>query len=336
MEQTIYFLEDPYPRGKDWPGLITNHCDQPFKTLNIDTSGNCYLCRCEGHLPISVGNILDFDQLEDVWLNDCAKQLQQTITDRTFTYCAVQHCGIINQNIMMPSYHIGINIDESCNLACPTCRRSAINHTNGPVYEQRLKMVNHLVKLINAFKLPMRIVMSGNGDPLASSIIRPLLLNWQPQQNQTIKLHTNGLLMKKLLPDSTIFKNISEFFISVDAGTKEVYEQVRQPGKFEMLEENLLWLSDNRPRGANITLSCVISSANATDIINFSTLCARFGFNGEYTKLDNWGTFDDYNNHDVITNKDHPLHLETVRQLKEVASHPHILVTSFLKRLIDV
>ena len=101
MEQTIYFLEDPYPRGKDWPGLITNHCDQPFKTLNIDTSGNCYLCRCEGHLPISVGNILDFDQLEDVWLNDCAKQLQQTITDRTFTYCAVQHCGIINQNITL-------------------------------------------------------------------------------------------------------------------------------------------------------------------------------------------------------------------------------------------
>lgn len=318
-----------YPRGQDWPLPINNHCDQPFKTLNVDLNGDCYLCMCEAHLPISVGNILDFDNLKDIWLNPVAKQLQSTITNRTFDYCAVQHCGITNQSIVMPTYHVGFNIDESCNLACPTCRRSTINHTSGAVYEQRLKQVNHFVGLINQFEDPIRITMSGNGDPLASMIMRPLVLNWRPKANQSIKLHTNGLLMQKLLPDSAILSGISEFHISVDAGSKQVYEQVRRPGKFDILQQNLSWLQLNRG-SARVTLLFVVSDANVHDIVNFAELCDQYQFRGEYTKLDNWGTFDQFELHDV-SHPDHALYPVMVEQLNQVAQRPNMVIQNILK-----
>lgn len=335
LEQTInYFGKDPYPRGREWPGVIANHCDQPFRTLNIDSKGDCYLCMCESHLPISVGNIINFTKLEDIWQNSRAQDLQKTITDRTYTYCAVQHCGIINSSKIMTEYHIGINIDESCNLACPTCRRELINHTSGPVYDQRLKLVEHLVKLINQFDHLAQISMSGNGDPLASLIMRPLFLNWQPNSKQKIKLQTNGLLMRKLLPNSQVFPYITDYNISVDAGTKNIYEQVRRPGKFEILVENLEWLSLNKPKQARVNLLFVVSAANVVDIESFADLCGQFGFTGEYTKLDNWGTFDNYSVQDVSTNKEHPLHSTLVHQLRAVSKLPHIRIQSFLQNLI--
>jgi MoaA/NifB/PqqE/SkfB family radical SAM enzyme len=318
-----------YPRGRDWTAPIANYCDQPFKTLNVDLNGDCYLCMCEAHLPISVGNILDFERLEDIWKNPIARELQSTILNKTFDYCAVQHCGIINQNIEMPTYHVGFNIDESCNLACPSCRRNSINHTSGAIYEQRLKQVNHFVGLINQFNEPIRITMSGNGDPLASGIMRPLLLNWMPKPNQSIKLHTNGLLMQKLLPQAPILPRITEFHISVDAGSKEIYEVVRTPGKFDVLIQNLTWLKHNRGT-AKVTLLFVVSAVNVMDIVNFAKLCIDYGFSGEYTKLDNWGTFDDFSKYDV-SQTIHPLHTEMQTQLAQVANLPNIVIQNILK-----
>jgi len=322
-----------YPRGQDWPTPINNHCDQPFRVVNIDLEGDCYVCQCEAHLPVSVGNITDFDRLQDVWTNPIAIKLQQTILDRSYTYCAVQHCGIINADHVMNRYQIGINIDESCNLSCPSCRRQSINHTSGPLYHTRLAKVMHLIDLVNQFTEPVHIVMSGNGDPLASAIMRPLLLNWQPKNHQTIKLHTNGLLMKKLLPTSSILEHISEFHISVDAGSESVYEVVRRPGKFDALLENLEWLRNNRPRNAQVTLLFVVSAMNVSSIVPFADLCQRYGFTGEYTKLDNWGTFDNFDSQDV-SRASHPMHSTMCQQLALVAEKSHVTISPFLKKFI--
>jgi MoaA/NifB/PqqE/SkfB family radical SAM enzyme len=325
---------DNYPRGRDWKIPITHHCDQPFRVVNIDTQGECYLCQCEAHLPISVGNISEFEHLEDIWNNDIAKQLQQTITDRSYTYCAVQHCGIINQNNTMDRYQIGINIDESCNLACPSCRRSLINHTSGEIYDTRLTKVNHLVSLLNRFDQPTRIVMTGNGDPLASAIMRPLITNFKPTANQTIKLHTNGLLMRKLLPGTDILPHISNFHISIDAASNEVYQQVRSPGNFKILLDNLSWLQDNRPSNSVVTLMFVVSDLNVSDISAFSELCEQYGFRGEYTKLDNWGTFDNFDSHDV-SQPEHPLHNSMCEQLGIVKNKSHMVISPMLQKFIQ-
>jgi MoaA/NifB/PqqE/SkfB family radical SAM enzyme len=93
---------------------------------------------------------------------------------------------------------ISINVDESCNLACPSCRNTKINWTSGKKYEDRLTIATHLVKLINKFEKPLEIMMSGNGDPFASLIYRPLLLEMLPKENINIRFLTNGLLLEEV------------------------------------------------------------------------------------------------------------------------------------------
>ena len=54
------------------------------------------------------------------------------------------------------------------------------------------------------------------------------------------------LLMKKLLNDSPMKGSITNYSISVDAGSSKVYEKVRRPGKWEILLDNLEWLKLNK------------------------------------------------------------------------------------------
>jgi molybdenum cofactor biosynthesis enzyme MoaA len=312
---------------------IAHDCDRPFKTLSVDLDGNCFLCVCDAWLPVSVGTVSDFDTLEDIWTNKTAQMLQQDVKDRRFTYCAVDTCGIIHNDIQNWEYRINFAIDDSCNLACPSCRPGPINYTDGPVFERKLSQVNHFVNLLNNFTEPTAIILTGNGDPLASLIMRPLVLNWAPKANQRVILFTNGLLMKKLLPDSSILPRIQEFQISVDAGSKKVYEQVRQPGKFEVLKENLDWLAKNRRPNVNVILKYVLQSANFTDLENFSNLCQDYGFVGEITKIDNWN-IKNFNNYDVIGNQQHTNHASAVELLREVSKNKHINIESSLRQLL--
>jgi len=324
-----------YPRGAHYTGPeIANKCDMPWKSLSIDRSGNCFVCICEAHLPIPIGKINDFGNLRDIWTNDQTQQLQQTITDKKFTYCAIEHCGITQAPIKLDEYRISVNIDESCNLACPSCRRAPVNHTTGDYFEKSKSQVEHFVKLLNNFRLPLYLTMTGNGDPLASLIMRPLVLDWQPRARQRVQLFTNGHLMKKLLPDSTILNNISDFKISVDAGSESVYENVRKPGKFKNLRENLDWLAENRRPGVNVRLMYCLQAANANDVVNFAEMCNNYNFIGEITKLDNWFTFDDFNSQNVVDNRAHPLRSTAIDQLRQIQDRPNIVLSNPVKRIL--
>lgn len=335
LDLSLYHALTFYPRGQDYTGpAITHNCNMPWTSLSVNLEGRCFVCGCDAHLPIPVGVITDFDKLEDVWLSPAAQELQQTITERKFTYCAIDHCGIKTQDILTQYYYISVNIDESCNLACPTCRRSLINHTSGPIFDTRKAQVDHFVDLINNFDKPLYLTMTGNGDPLASLIMRPLVLNWVPKANQTIQLFTNGLLMRKLLPESTIFPYIRDFKISVDAGSKDVYEVVRKPGKFSILRENLDWLASNREPNTQVRLMFTLSALNALDIVNFAEMCNNYGFNGEITKLDNWNTFDNFDENNVIDNLHHPLYTKAVEQLRLISKMPNIALAPTIRNII--
>lgn len=321
-----------HTRGDSY--TINNTCDRPFKSVTIDANGECFLCICDAWLPISAGNISSFNSLEEIWNNPQAKIIQQDILDKTYKNCAVEKCGILDRNVTQLEYRINYCPDNSCNLACPSCRREMINYTNGEVFDSRADKVNHFLSLLEKFDKPLSIILIGNGDPLASLIMRPLVLNWQPKDRQKIILFTNGLLLKKLLPDSPVLPFISEFQISVDAGTKEVYENVRRPGRFETLIENLDWLAINRPGKSTVSLKFTISAGNAGDLVNFAKLCERYQFRGEISNLIDWSTFDNFTSHEVIDNTAHELHATAVEQLRAVAKSPYLNFTPNLRKLI--
>lgn len=284
------------PRGRLSLTPIHNSCNVPYRTVVVDYNSNCLICGCDGWLPIPVGQVQDFLSLEDVWNSSIAKILQQDIDSKKFTWCAIDHCGIKQRNIKQARYELSINIDESCNLHCPSCRRESIMHLSGPIVDKKIQDIERILSWLESFEHPIHIILSGNGDPLASTIIRPLVKKYKPKSNQTFKFFTNGLLIKKQLLDASIFNNITEFSISVDAGTKAVYENVRRGGNWTTLLENFDYLV---AVGKNkiTTLNFAVQQNNFKDIPNFVTLCESYNFKAVIHGLDNWGT---WNTQDVL------------------------------------
>lgn len=314
------------PRNNSLGYHIENHCDFPSRVLVVDWAGNCFVCTCEAWLPVTVGTIDDFTSLTDVWNSPTAKAIQEDINQKKFTYCAVDRCGIMHRDQRAAdwaggkdSYYISINIDESCNLFCPSCRTSKIMHTRGAEFEKKLRQVEHMVRLLENFEEPCHIIMSGNGDPLASAIMRPLIKNFKPRPNQTIRLFTNGLLLEKQLTGNTVVDNITQYFISIDAGSKDVYEKVRLGGQWEILLRNFEWLKETASTtGASVLLKFVLQKDNFNDMKNFVELCKQYNFNGVINRLEDWGTWSNFSEHDVIGNTEHELHNQAMYNLKSV------------------
>lgn len=345
------------PRNNQLRHEIFNHCDRPEYTLVVDRNGECFVCSCEAWLPITVGHITDFQRLEDVWNSPGARSIQQDLADRHFSHCAVDRCGVLDHPIQTRfdcwqseasrnnpdyrCYYISINIDDSCNLACPSCRPDLHMMASGPDYQQKLAWIQHTVSLLEQFDRPVHIVMSGNGDPLASAIMRPLLHSYRPGPEQTIRLFTNGLLLEKQLTDNPIVDCITQYFISTDAGSADVYHQVRRPGRFDLLLKNLDFLRqlvDQRPQ-TEVLLKFVLQRDNWADQEAFVDLCSRYGFRGIINRLEDWGTWSNYSQQDVIGHVQHPEHAaalaELVRVYQLVQQHKlDIIYNSSLERLV--
>ena len=309
------------PRNAELKLSISNHCNAPSRQLVVDWKGDCFVCGCEAWLPISVGQITDFSTLAAVWASPAAQALQADVDSGAFSHCAVDRCGVVDHSNIDDKHVVSINIDESCNLRCPSCRTGSIMISSGAEYDRKLAQAQHIQQLLENFTEPCHIVMSGNGDPLASAVMRPLIKEFQPRPTQTIRLFTNGLLLQKQLTDAPILKHITQYFISIDAGSAAVYEQVRLGGQWSQLISNLNWLRDTVAQtGAEVLLKFVLQQDNYQDQQNFCQLCVDYGFSGVINRLEDWGTWADFNNHDVIGNHNHTDHLAAMYFLSSAYS----------------
>jgi molybdenum cofactor biosynthesis enzyme MoaA len=347
---TAFNLEPQYlfklvsmPRGFTTKEPISNKCNIPSRYITIDHLGNCFLCVCDGWLPLPVGQVMDFMSIQEVFKSEQAKTIQADVADGYFSWCAVDHCGVRSGNKIQNTVGLSINIDESCNLHCPSCRRDPVMLTQGAEYEKKLASIKRIMEWLYQWNDPIHINMSGNGDPLASHIVRHLLLNFVPKDLQTFTLATNGLLIKKLLGRLPILNQITRFSISVDAGSASVYEDVRRPGKWNMLIENLEFLKDTGKNSLTY-LNFALQNKNYKDIPAFVALCQQYGFTSIVHQLDDWGTWPImdstakdswsikngiFEQQDVLSFT-HPNHLEAKEILRPYIGQPDIKIAPMI------
>ena len=328
------------PRGKNETQPIAYSCNVPHKTVTINDNLDCLLCSCDGWLPIPVGQVQDFKSLYDIFSSPKAKILQTDIDEKKYTWCAVQHCGIKYHNINQQQYQLIINIDRSCNLQCPSCRRDKFMVTSGSVYDKKVEAGNQILGWLENFDKKIQITMSGDGDPLASLIMRPMIKNWKYKTNQSILLKTNGLLLRKQLQNTEILDN-AQLSISIDAGSKPVFENIRLGGNWEVLLDNFNFLVENNKQEVT-TLNFTIQNNNYFDLENFVSLCEQYEFAGTVSKLDDWGTWNDktvvnpdkwtqqngyFFEHDVL-HLDHKNYKAAKQVCTKFLDHPLVNITS--------
>jgi sulfatase maturation enzyme AslB (radical SAM superfamily) len=288
-------------------------CSVPFNSLEIHNNV-CFVC-CPSWLPNKVE--LSEIPLKDIWNSDQIIDIRNSILDGSFKYCNKELCPylskLVNYGVMSgpinlksvtkyisnklknntPDYLV-MNFDRTCNYKCPSCRLDLIVEDG-----KGIKRVEKTIEEIDTYYSAdvKTLYITGSGDPFVSVGFRNYLRNFNPQKYpklQSIHLHTNASMWNKQMWDSmpNIHKYVRTCEISIDAGTKETYEnQTRLGGNWDNLMNNLKFIST---LPITVKASFVVQDTNYTEMeIFYNLMYSIFGKKVDvfFGKITNWGTF---------------------------------------------
>jgi len=350
--------------GEDYD-LSDKFCPMPFTHLSTSYKADAFACCCSAWLPYPVGNVIDAPSADDVWNSADAQEIRRSIHDGDFSYCSRTLCSYIAARALPTKEEIEdpvlrgyiqdrtvvvaeapdmvqMNHDPSCNLACPSCRTSVI--TAGPK-EQRV-----YVDAAERVLLPLlrgmegQIYISGGGEAFASAHYKKILrrLNRSEFPGLSVYLISNGQLLNEQrwseFPD--LPEMIGVLSISIDAARASTYEQLRPPGKWAVLMDNLEIMARMRAQGAIrlFHINFVVQAANFREIPEFIALGTRLGVDRIWLqRLTNYGSYAESIFEEAdITAPGHPAHEELLSILRPYVGDPRVDMEMLLPLLPEV
>jgi hypothetical protein len=197
---------------------------------------------------------------------------------------------------------IAFSHDRSCNLSCPSCRLELFK-TSGDARKKSYEIQD--IILGKSMCDSHEIYITSSGDPFGADIFRDLLksISKEKYPNLTnLHLHTNAIGWTRkqwqLLSNLNSIPRITAE-ISIDAATKETYEQVRRGGKWELLLENLKFIFSEISNLEFVRMTFVTQDSNYKEMNSFVDLAEYLhDLNGMITEvnfgqINNWGTWSD-------------------------------------------
>jgi len=330
--------------------LRDKFCPMPFTHLSTGFAGDAFPCTCPAWVPYSIGNVITAQSADAVWNSAAAQEIRRSIHDGDFRYCSRTLCSYIatrtlpsKSEITAPMLRrvieersvviedlptmVQLNHDQSCNLACPSCRTGIV--TAGPEQQKTYVAAAHRVLLPLLRKVKGMAYISGGGEAFASSHYRTILggLNRDEYPGLYLLLISNGQLLSEQRWSE--FPNLPEMVanlsISIDAARAETYERLRRPGKWDVLMRNLDVMAAMRRAGRirNLQINFVVQADNFREIPDFLLLGDRLGVDSIWLqKLTNYGAFSEsvFIGADV-THPAHPDHAELLGILRHPELH---------------
>jgi wyosine [tRNA(Phe)-imidazoG37] synthetase (radical SAM superfamily) len=287
-----------------------NRCEWPWKGVHIDRLGRIFLCGCDAWVPYSVGHILDFNTIDDIFSSPTAKMVQGSINQGEYEYCDTFHCGVIAEMKTIPyDYEIQIGIDDSCNLQCPSCRSSMIFRDDDGYVNERKIWLNRVKSWIN--QVPdkkINILTGSNGEPFASPIYKEFLKS-EFTKNVHYEIRSNATLIRKHIDELAVLPNLKIIRLSIDAATAATYERVRRPAKWNTLLDNIDYLNILKETyNFKTSASFVIQRENLEDVLPFIDFCEDNEINYcDFTLLQDWGSFSNFKN-EAVHDPEHELY----------------------------
>lgn len=273
---------------------IVKKCKYPWNSVTVDHLGRVFICRCDGWLPFSVGYILDFSSLDEIFNSVQAKKIQQSINNKTYQFCATNICDL-DSHSDDDYVDLNITIDTSCNLSCPSCRERLIFINDDALLSEMMSWIGKINSWIYQSHQIIN-VRYGGGDPFASLIYKKTFELFSKNNNVIFNLMTNGLLIKNNIQYISNLLDRMHFKISIDAATKETYEKIRRGGKWEQLLENLDYLKSNNKISVAVF---VVQVENFREIPAFINFCKEYSMIPNFTLLQDWGTWHNFKEHCV-------------------------------------
>ena len=316
------------PLESDWV------CPRAFTNLDLKST-SCFVC-CTSWLPYSVGNP-QTQTATEIWDGEAINLLRSSMTSGEYKYCNPTYCSHLHAELAPDSHlqaatikaqslntnhrqlsaplSLQLSYDNSCNLACPSCRPKLYRASS----EESLKLdaiaANTVHRLISSGVKLLAVTYSG--DAFASDHYRSLLLQLNPAEHPTLRLRllSNGLLITPSLWHklSNIWPIIHSVSISVDAASSSTYSVVRPPGNWNQLLSNLSFLSSWRaanPYHFPLTLNFCVQPSNFREMPSFLELALELGFDDVYfQRMLDWGHFPPGHFQTLnISDPSHPVH----------------------------
>lgn len=327
--------------------LKKKFCAKPFEYLDIHYRNGeflCYVC-CPTWLPVSVGDLGKQD-FASVWNGQKIKEIRQSILHGSFLYCDKNLCPEIQSGnlhdrsyIFKTSYKeyltyedgvvphgpkiVYFSEDQTCNLACPTCRTDYISLGEDVLEHLKQTREGFLTELLRDVE---SLNICSSGDPFSSKIYRDFLFNFEGRKRPLLKinLNTNGVLLTKEVfkKMEKIHSNLGSIFISLDAARESTYKIVRRGGDWQKLLKNIEYLVQMRREGIieHLQLDFVVQDHNFREMPEFVKLAKELGVDKVYfQRVSNWGTFnkDEFSQRNILSPK-HPQH----NLFKDICLHP--------------
>ncbi len=315
-----YFMADS-PLLEEWPSRMlwkTIH-DRPMKNIrclkgmtkiDIGPDGRIWSC-CGVYIRMPMGNLFRSESALDEWNSYSARILKLSFVNHTFSFCNRKKCILLFKsegNIEykdvtfadgdydnkgkpyppMPS----VAIDTTCNLWCESCRKE-YNRTT----EEEYKRYELLADKISRDFLPHAdlLFIAGMGEVFYSPLYRKIWINTTGKKRKKIQILSNGMLFNeknwRLLREG--YKDIRLSF-SIDAASKEIYEQVRRGGKWETIVSNMRRAAELRRQGevSHLAISFVVQQKNYRDMKRFVELGKEWHCDAiAFLRISNLGTY---------------------------------------------
>lgn len=313
-------------------------CLQPFANVDIHSHGGVRCCS-ESWMRAEIGNI-NQSSLNEIWNGEIIKKIRASILDGSYSYCDWHQCpfysndehylftrselenpsaldSVRRERVLkhknwiqaISSNETTVNIhpanynfayDESCNLACPSCRTHTIGYVKGAEYEQRKKIQDEVLTYIESagFDNVGRINVSGSGEPFSSKVFKEFLFEFDGKNraNLDINIQSNGVLLNPKAWERMhkIHGNINEVLISIDACTRATYDIVRVNGDFDELLTNLEFMSSLYKEGKirRFMLAFVVQHLNYREMRGAIEIGKRLGVERiVFNLLNDWETW---------------------------------------------
>ncbi|HYO77111.1 MAG TPA: radical SAM/SPASM domain-containing protein [Thermoanaerobaculia bacterium] len=346
--------------------------------------GSTYACDCAAWVPFVTGNMLEGESPDAVWNSAGMQEVRRSVLDGDFSYCSRTSCpAIVNaalprtEEVTAPRLRriieqretvvsdgprlVALGHDSSCNLACPTCRHDLVMANREQ--SERLERGRDKVILPLLRGRDIGVQMTSWGDPFASRHYRSILEALHGPEYDGVRLFilTNGLGLTphtwKAMPQ--LAEKIVELRVSVDAAAKATYENVRRPGRWEVIRENLGAMAEldragifmrNRSTGAasvartdlnvvmeepySFVIAFVVQSANFREMPEFVRLGEELGAAVVFQKYYSFG----HEPAAVFASKDvtspaHPDHDEFQAILRDPIMQSPNVSPAFLRQL---
>ncbi len=290
---------DPSQRARFTPLRTKLFCALPFTAINIMENGDVYPDCCSDWVEFPLGNLFA-QSWSEVWNGQNARRLRRSMQRGDLRHCDRHWCphiqnalgGIDDPNVVprgarrhldLPAdarsgsvemsegpVRVGLHYDDSCNLACPTCR-AGVHMVNGEALERMGRL--HAVVAAEVLPHARSFSLTGTGDPFASAFLRAFLEGFDRAQYpklERVHLHTNATMWSRGLwarmPALHEIEVTTD--VSVDAACAATYEVVRRPARWDRLQENLEFIV-TIPNLSALGVSMTVSQLNVAELVAF-------------------------------------------------------------------